>query len=56
MKERDKFEDLSIDEGHYETRLKEIGCDVLDWIELAQDRGKWQALVYTVMCCVVDKL
>jgi hypothetical protein len=29
--------------------MKEIGWDVLDWVELAQDRGKCQALVYTVM-------
>ena len=49
MKERDQSEDLSIVEGHYEIRLKETGLDVLEWIELARDRGKWQALVYTVM-------
>jgi hypothetical protein len=46
---RDQFEDLSIDEGHYEIRMKEIGWDVLDWSELAQDRGKWQVLVYKAM-------
>jgi hypothetical protein len=29
--------------------LREIGYDVLDWIELAQDRDQWRALVNTVM-------
>jgi hypothetical protein len=25
--------------------LREIGWDGVDWIELAQDRGQWRALV-----------
>jgi hypothetical protein len=29
--------------------LGEIGCDCRDWIELAQDRDQWRALVNTVM-------
>jgi hypothetical protein len=29
--------------------LGEIGCDGVDWIELAQDRNQWRALVKTVM-------
>jgi hypothetical protein len=29
--------------------LREIGCDVVDWIDLAQDRDNWRALVNTVM-------
>jgi hypothetical protein len=29
--------------------LREIGWDGMDWIELAQDRGKWWALVITVL-------
>jgi hypothetical protein len=28
---------------------KEIGCEDMDWIDLAQDMGKWQAAVNTVM-------
>jgi hypothetical protein len=29
--------------------LREIGWDVMDWIDLAQDRDQWRALVITVM-------
>jgi hypothetical protein len=29
--------------------LIEIGWDDLDWIDLAQDRNQWKALVNTVM-------
>jgi GTP cyclohydrolase FolE2 len=28
--------------------LKEVGMKGMDWISLAQDRDKWQAVVYTV--------
>jgi hypothetical protein len=29
--------------------LRDIGWDGMDWIDLAQDRDKWRALVNTVM-------
>ena len=29
--------------------LEEIGCGSMDWIDLAQDRDRWQALVNAVM-------
>jgi hypothetical protein len=29
--------------------LREIGYDGVDWVDLAQDRGHWRALVNTVM-------
>jgi hypothetical protein len=29
--------------------LKEIGWDGMDWMDLAQDRDQWRALVNTVM-------
>jgi hypothetical protein len=38
--------------------LREIGWDGVDWIDMAQDRDQWRALVNTVLnCCAlfVDK-
>jgi hypothetical protein len=29
--------------------LREIGLDGMDWIDLAQDRNQWRALVITVI-------
>jgi hypothetical protein len=29
--------------------LKEIGLEVVDWINVAQDRDQWQAAVNTIM-------
>jgi hypothetical protein len=29
--------------------LQEVGCGVMDWIELAQHRERWRALVTAVM-------
>jgi hypothetical protein len=29
--------------------LQEVGCGDIDWIELAQGRDRWQAIVNTVM-------
>jgi hypothetical protein len=29
--------------------LREVGWGGLDWNDLAQDRDRWRALVYTVM-------
>jgi hypothetical protein len=29
--------------------LREIGWDGMDWIELAEDRDQWRALVNTVL-------
>jgi hypothetical protein len=33
--------------------LREIGWDNMDWIDLAQDRDQWRALVNTVMNLLV---
>jgi len=29
--------------------LQEVGCGDVDWIELAQDKDRWRALVKAVM-------
>jgi hypothetical protein len=43
---RDHLEDL---EDHDIMNLKEIRWDGVDWINLAQDRDKWQALMNMVI-------
>jgi aminoglycoside phosphotransferase (APT) family kinase protein len=35
--------------GAHIEHLQEVGCGVLDWIELAQVGDRWQALVNAVM-------
>jgi len=29
--------------------LQEVGCESMDWIQLAQDRDRWRKLVAVVM-------
>jgi len=36
--------------------LLEVECVVMDWIELAQDRDRWRALVSRVMNLQVPKM
>jgi hypothetical protein len=30
---------------NFKVGLQELGCGVMDWIDLAQDRDRWRALV-----------
>jgi hypothetical protein len=39
---RRRWDDIKMD-------LREVGWDGMDWIDLAQDRDQWRALVNTVM-------
>ena len=36
-------------EDNIKMDLQEVGCGCTDWIDLAQDRDRWWALVNTVM-------
>ena len=38
------------------TDLQEVGGGFVDWMELAQDRDRWRALVSTVMIIRVPKM
>jgi len=36
-------------ENNIKMYLQEVGCDGVDWIDLAQDRDRWRALLNAVM-------
>jgi hypothetical protein len=36
-------------EDNIKMDIQEVGCEVMDWIDLAQDRNSWRAIVNVVM-------
>jgi hypothetical protein len=36
-------------EDNIKMDVREVGCEGAYWVDLAQDRDRWRALVYTVM-------
>ena len=51
LRERDHWGDPDVDGRIIRIKmdLQEVGGDSGDWMELAQDRDRWRALVNTVM-------
>jgi hypothetical protein len=51
LKGRYNLGDLCIDgrEDDIIMNFKEIGCEDVNWIRLAQDKSQWRALINTVM-------
>jgi hypothetical protein len=49
MKERDNLGNLGVDGRIILRCLQEVECGDMDWIEVAQDRDRWRALVNAVM-------
>jgi hypothetical protein len=49
LRERDHLGHRHRWEDNIKMDLEEVGCDGMDWIELAQDKDRWRALVNAVM-------
>jgi hypothetical protein len=49
QKERDHWEHQDVGGWTIKIDLREIGWECLDWIDMAQDRDQWRALVNTVL-------
>ena len=56
LRERDHLEYLGVWEDNIKMELQEVGVGCGNWMELAQDRERWQALVNTVMNLLVPKM
>ena len=49
LRERDHWRPRHRWEVNIKMDLQEVGCGGMDWIELAQERFRWRALVNAVM-------
>jgi hypothetical protein len=49
QKERDQWEDKGIGGWTIKMDLRELGWNCMDWVDVAQDRDQWRALVNTVL-------
>jgi hypothetical protein len=49
VKEGENLEDLSVDRIILKWFLKEITYENMDWVQLAQDKDKWRAVVNMVV-------
>ena len=56
LRERDHWGNPDVDGDNIKTDLQEVGGSCGDWMELAQDRDRWQALVGTVRNFRVPKM
>jgi hypothetical protein len=43
------LKDPAIDGRYIKIDVQDMGCVGMDWIDVAQDRDRWQALVNVVM-------
>ena len=49
LRERDHFVELSVDGDNIKMDIQEVGKGGMNWIDLAQDRDMWRALVNAVI-------
>ena len=56
VRERDHLEELSIDERIILKWIFKLQDGRVEWMDLAQDRNKWRALVNTMMSFVSHKM
>jgi len=49
LRERDHLGDWRRWEDNNKMDLQEVGCGGVNWIELAEGRDRWRALLNTVM-------